>query len=223
MACVWVCLKLAAAAFLLIAITLGYLTHEEGSPSLHQDIEIITNAKDVEEYLLPYRDLIGSDYPGYRGHIYRVLTYALHFLKAEGELVNDEVIRALSAALVFHDIGLWTASRLDYLDPSIDEALSKVNLSQEHMALVRDVILYHHKITPFTGSNEKVVNAARKADWIDATMGLIGKGMPAEHIQKVEKEIPNAGFHDTLKGFGGRLRGWNIPLMVVEMGSIFRW
>ena len=217
------CARTTALVLLALALSIGVLLHESGSPILSQDIEVISTSEEVEKYLTPYRSLIGADYNGYRGHIYRVLTYSLHFLKASEGGIRDEMIDALSAALVFHDIGLWTAGRLDYLDPSIEEAFTKLSLSEEAMNLVRDVILYHHKVTPFSGPNADIVNAARKADWIDATMGLVSKGMPKEHIHKVESEIANAGFHDTLKGFGGRLRGWNVPLMVVEMGSIFRW
>ena len=53
-----------------------------------------------------------------------------------------------------------------------------------------------------------VVNAVRLADHIDATMGLLNKGMPGSHISAVMAAIPEAGFHATLLGFVPRIRGW---------------
>eukprot|EP00954_Amorphochlora_amoebiformis_P010267 802499-Amorphochlora_amoeboformis.AAC.1 len=51
-----------------------------------------------------YPDIIGDDYAGYRGHIYRTLSFSLHFL------ANETHRGAIEAALVYHDIGLWTDS-----------------------------------------------------------------------------------------------------------------
>ena len=34
----------------------------------------------VEELLTRYEKQIGKDYPGYRNHVYRTITYAMHFL-----------------------------------------------------------------------------------------------------------------------------------------------
>jgi len=49
--------------------------------------------------------LIGSDYAGYRGHVYRVLSYSLHYL---GSNIDPTSRNLLELALVYHDIGLWT-------------------------------------------------------------------------------------------------------------------
>jgi hypothetical protein len=43
-------------------------------------IQVETNSERVEEHLEKYRDVIGEDYEGYRGHVYRVLSYSLHYL-----------------------------------------------------------------------------------------------------------------------------------------------
>lgn len=43
-------------------------------------IRIIDESETVETLLAPFREQLGIDYDGYRGHIYRVLTYAMHFL-----------------------------------------------------------------------------------------------------------------------------------------------
>lgn len=67
----------------------------------------------VEELLGRYEKLIGKDFPGYRNHIYRTITYAMHFLENA-----EEYERIVEAAFVYHDIGLWTDRKLAYLEPS---------------------------------------------------------------------------------------------------------
>merc|ERR1712000_44195 len=107
---------------LIAIITVAFLPNSNEGPEL----TLITSSPGVEEELEKYEDLIGEDYYGYRGHIYRVLSYSMYFLN------GDETYRTV-----------------------IEKAL-----------------VYHHKITPFEGPHADIVNAVRKADWIDATQGL---------------------------------------------------
>ena len=44
------------------------------------DITIKTERPRVEELFTPYRTTIGRDFDGYRNHVYRTITYAMHFL-----------------------------------------------------------------------------------------------------------------------------------------------
>lgn len=150
----------------------------------------------------------------YRGHVYRVITYAMHFLE------QDDTHRPLvESALVFHDIGLWTESNLAYLAPSETVALT-VN-SQRSLGLdpelLRAVIHWHHKITPYRGPGAKVVNAVRKADWIDASQGKIRKGLTAEQVNAVERAIPDYGFPNVLqrlaKDIGGNALTGNFRVL----------
>ena len=168
------------------------------------EIQVITHSDHVEELLAPYADAIGKDLEGYRGHIYRVLSYALYFLGGDSPKRQE-----IEAALVYHDIGLWSDRQLAYLEPSIsraheDNAANNWNYDPE---LLRDIIYWHHKLTPYRGLNEDIVNAVRKADWIDATAGLVRQGMPKACIEKVTAAIPSAGFYDTLKRIGPELTG----------------
>ena len=39
----------------------------------------------VEELLSRYESAIGADFPGYRNHVYRTITYAMHFLDGAAE------------------------------------------------------------------------------------------------------------------------------------------
>ena len=72
--------------------------------------------------------------------------------------------------------------------------------------------LIFSQVTPFnenaTMDHITVVNAVRNADHIDASMGLINKGIPSSHISEVMAAIPEAGFHLTLLNFVPRIRGW---------------
>jgi hypothetical protein len=212
----------------LVAIYVYYYqeTNSSSSPHLLNDIEIISNDKTVEKHLNRYREVIGKDYEGYKGHIYRVLTYSLHFLPNLSKKEKERTRKVIAAGLVFHDIGLWTDHTLAYLEPSVQRAEEYFNyksFTKEEFQLIKDIIFWHHKITPFKGENEDIVNAVIKADLIDASNGIITKGMPKSHIKKVTDTIPEAGFHQTLMEFGPRLHGWNVVKIVTDLSSILRW
>ena len=171
---------------------------------LTEDIEVITRSNRVETLLEPFRETIGGDYDGYRGHVYRVLSYAMHFLGRE-----DGARGPIETALVYHDLGLWTDKKIGYLEPSI-ERVQHDNSARSwghDPELLRDIIYWHHKVTPFRGPNADVVNAVRKADWIDATAGVVRAGMPKRNIEKVTNAIPDAGFRNALKRIGPELTG----------------
>jgi len=158
----------------------------------------------VEEIFARYDILIGGDFPGYRNHVYRAITYAMHFL---GNAEEHE--RLVETAFVYHDIGLWTACELAYLEPSEAVAIADnhtygLGLDPD---LLRGAIHWHHKIFPYTGPHREIIEACRKADWIDASKGMLRKGMSRGAIAEVEAEFPNLGFHDSLirlaKDYGG--------------------
>ena len=168
------------------------------------DIMIKLERPLVEELLARYETVIGKDFPGYRNHVYRTITYAMHFL---GNAEEHE--KLVETAFVYHDIGLWTDHELAYLEPSEAVAMAdneKYGLGLDP-SLLREAIHWHHKIFPYIGPCGKVIEACRKADWIDASKGMLRKGMRRELIQKVETAFPNLGFHETLlrlaKDYGG--------------------
>ena len=97
----------------------------------------------VEELFARYETLIGTDFPSYRNHVYRTITYAMHFLGN-----NEECERLVEATFVYHDIGLWTDQALAYLEPSEAVALAdnkKFGLGLDP-DLLRGAIHWHHKI-----------------------------------------------------------------------------
>ncbi|HGS5163072.1 TPA: hypothetical protein ACMDUA_000290 [Vibrio harveyi] len=108
-------------------------------------IEIKRDRPRVELLFAKYKEQLGDDFPGYRNHVYRIITYAMHFLG------NDEQYEPLvETAFVYHDIGLWTDHELAYLEPSEAAALA----DNEHFEwgldpdALRGAIHWHHKISP---------------------------------------------------------------------------
>lgn len=209
--------QVATVAIVATVLWYGWLKPGDASKA---DIEIITSSTTVERYLVPFKEQLGHDYDGYRNHVYRTLSYALHHLGGTHAAKRKQI----EEALVYHDLGLWTDDDLAYLEPSWARAERDLRskLSEEDLQLVRDIIRYHHKFTPFSrGKHADVVDAVRKADWCDSTHGLVSKGMSSDNIAKAFAELPERGFYSILARFGPRLRGYNVPLMGYEIAQIF--
>jgi hypothetical protein len=167
-------------------------------------IEIKLQRSRVDELLARYETQIGNDFLGYRNHVYRNITFAMHLLNQAPE--HEQLVET---AFFYHDIGLWTDHELAYLEPSEAVALAD---NEKHgwgldPELLRNTIHWHHKISPYKGPNQEVIEACRKADWVDFTMGLMRKGIDKAAIAEVRTTFPNEGFHKTLirltKDYGG--------------------
>mmetsp|Transcript_8246 Transcript_8246/g.12009 ORF Transcript_8246/g.12009 Transcript_8246/m.12009 type:complete len:216 (-) Transcript_8246:59-706(-) len=189
-------------------------------PTLMGDITVITNNSVIEKYLPRYQKLLGLDYDGYRNHLYRVLSFSIHFLHGD-QTYRDEI----ATALVYHDIALWTDKTNAYIEPSVARAKLDLGITQPNLSLIEDIIYWHHKITPFKGQHAQVVNAVRKADWVDFSFGVVHYGLSRQHVSKVRNAIPEAGFHDTLTQFtlGNRSHGGNFLKALWEVLHIYRW
>jgi hypothetical protein len=213
----WASLGFKLQVLAVIVATL-YLQFKENPALAKRDIGIVEDIPVVEEHLSKYKSVIGADYDGYRNHIYRVLTYATHFLNDESP--NMDVI---GTALVYHDIGLWTAKTLAYLEPSAELARKECahKYTPEQLDLQESIIVNHHKLWPVRNARE--VEAVRKADWIDASNGFFNKGMPRAHIRQVKDAIPAAGFYKTLADVGPRYHGNNVWKILSEILTIFKW
>ncbi|AKE52044.1 Metal dependent phosphohydrolase [Kangiella geojedonensis] len=136
----------------------------------------------------------------------------MHFLNNEPKFEQ-----LVETAFVYHDIGLWTDHELVYLEPSEAVALAdneKYEWELDADAL-RGAIHWHHKISP-KGPHQQVIEACRKADWIDASKGFLRKGLSKTTIKEVEAAFPNLGFHDTLlrlaKEYGGSMLAGGIKV-----------
>ncbi len=170
------------------------------------EIEIKLERPRVEELFARYEKVIGEDFPGYRNHVYRTVTYAMYFLDHEPRFEP-----LVETAFVYHDIGLWTDHELAYLEPSEALALEdnmKYGWGLDAEAL-RGAIHWHHKIFTYKGPHEQIIEACRKADWVDASKGTLRKGISRAAVKEVEAAFPNLGFHDALlrlaKDYGGSM------------------
>ncbi|MNK78132.1 hypothetical protein D3C87_977510 [compost metagenome] len=102
------------------------------------------------------------------------------------------------------------ALAVDYL-----ETRQRPELIDEVSAL----ILEHHKVRPYRFANATTVEAFRRADLIDVSLGLVRFGLPRAYIKTVQSTFPDHGFHGMLMRQSVRqfLRS---PLRPLPM---FRW
>jgi hypothetical protein len=210
---------------------------------------IYTSHPILDTVLQQHKSQLGDDYESYRNHCLRVLTFATWYLKESSEYqkvleegaVPAHAMNVMALALAYHDIGLWTDGALNYLAPSVsvmnkdmenqlEEEESDGPLppfSDADLETARAIILEHHKFRHWDKPAESVVdsalvNAVRRGDWADATMGFVKSGMPPSHLEAAYKAIPGAGFHKMLARMGGRLSPDSIPGQL-EMLRIFKW
>ncbi|WP_424933057.1 hypothetical protein [Amaricoccus macauensis] len=184
------------------------------------DITIIDHSDQVETILGAYRDAIGNDFRAYRGHVYRTITYAMHFLGGA-----EEHRAMVETALAYHDIGLWTARDLAYLEPSEELALADnkrfgFGLDPETL---RAAIHWHHKVTDFQGKDAVVVNAVRKGDWVDASKGIVRHGLSKAQVARVEDAIDTYGFPAVLQRLAGDLGGNRVAGNLRVLRRVFKW
>jgi hypothetical protein len=104
-----------------------------------------------------------------------------------------------------HKYSMWTAATEEEEEKGKEEQSSDASSSSTISTLV----------------NEAAVNAVRKADWADFTMGVIKNGMPSSYVEKAYTVHPEAGFHYMLMGMGSRLSPSSI-LGQLEVLKIFK-
>ena len=160
----------------------------------------------LEEILAPWKDDIGSDYPGYRNHIYRMV----HFCFALGECGpgwSDDSRRKVIIAGCFHDLGIWSDRTFDYLPPSIVRAHTylKQNALEHWGPEIELLIDNHHRLRAYKDTRYPLVELFRKADLVDVSLGLVTFGLSRRYIGRVKALFPNAGFHWRLVRLVG---GW---------------
>ena len=156
-------------------------------------IELVTQDALIESILDPYRGALGpSLYAGYRSHAYRMVNFARALTPAEPD--RDE---RLAVTAAFHDLPFCLSGNLDYLDPAA--GMADAWLTAHGLTAWRDdirlMISHHHKIRPYHGPSSPLVEATRKADWIDVTFGLLRFGLPRGYVRDVEAAFPLDGFY----------------------------
>ena len=143
----------------------------------------------ITEILSFHKKELGSNFEKYHNHACRVFLFAAKLSEA-----NDEQQKQLAIAAAFHDMGIWSANTMDYLDPSIKLAAEYLTEHKlEHWTeSVSQIIDNHHKLTPF--KNNQLAESFRKADLIDLTFGFIKFGLSYSQISEYNKLFPAKGF-----------------------------
>ena len=154
--------------------------------------DLLTRIPTVDDVLDGRATALGDDVVGYRNHVYRIVNLCVA-IAGRGE------VEKIAVAAVFHDLGIWTDGTFDYLAPSI--ALARQYLAdrarEDWTAEIEGMIANHHKITSTTDP-ESLIEAFRRADWIDVTRGLRRFGMPRPFVARLFATWPSAGFHRRL-------------------------
>ncbi|MXV50602.1 HD domain-containing protein [Pedobacter sp. HMF7647] len=145
----------------------------------------------IEQLMLRFKPLMGTDYVKYRNHIYRVFLNCLLMDK------QDENIEKYAVAAVFHDIGIWTDNTIDYLDPSIKQVEKYLDEScrGDWVEEISRMINWHHKVSRYEGDYSKTVETFRKADWMDVSFGIMAFGVSRKKIRESRINLQNEGFH----------------------------
>ena len=153
------------------------------------------NVPTVESVLHAHASVLGNDFHGYRNHTYRVFNLCVAIQPGDGESLER-----IAVATAFHDLGIWTDGTFDYLAPSVQLARAYVTAIGRG-AWVDDVtqmILQHHKLFPSRGAAGPLVEAFRRADWIDVSRGALRFGVPRSFVRELYSAWPGSGFHRRL-------------------------
>lgn len=165
--------------------------------------EIVTEHPVIDSIFRAHQQALGPTYPGLRNHAYRMLNYVgyLH----SPEMVHDERVAVVCA---FHDLVFGLSGDLDYLGPSADLAQDYLRSTghPEWADEVRAMIENHHKVTPYRGPSAPLVEAIRKADWIDVTFGALRFGIPRPAVREITGALPLDGFYTPQPALGRVLR-----------------
>ena len=156
----------------------------------------------LEEILGTWKNELGSDYEGYKNHVYRMIhfCFALH-------TCTEEERKKIIIAGCFHDLGIWTSSTVDYLPPSIARAKEylKQNNLEQWIPEIELMIDLHHKIRKYQDKRYPLVEVFRRGDLVDFSLGVVKWGLPESYIKSVKDQFPNAGFHKRLAQLA---KGW---------------
>ncbi|MES1947897.1 hypothetical protein C84B14_11122 [Salinisphaera sp. C84B14] len=164
-------------------------------------VEVQADTQHIDGILEPWQATIGRDYEGYRNHVVRMATFCL-MLKP----CSPQAQRRIEIAACFHDIGIWTADTLDYLEPSVPPALSYLDAHglSDWGPEITEMILEHHRVREITHGLTPLVELFRKGDLVDFSKGIVRFGLPRRVVRDVMQTYPNAGFHRMLVKAAGK-------------------
>jgi len=206
-------LKVSGALITFAAVLTGFAYHNNPVISGASKTDFTFYNHTVYEYyphlddeLFPLASLIGKDLGSYRNHCLRVLTFTKYFLPKSTEDELPDAMDLAATATAYLRIGLWTDNSLNYIESSKEQLESALGTSytSEEMNIMREIVLQQHEITDFTGLSSEaansLVNAVRKASWVDATMGIFRFDLPSSLLKTAYDELEPARFHSIVLG-----------------------
>ena len=151
---------------------------------------LLTRIPTVDDVLSNHATVLRDDFFAYRNHVYRIVNLCVAF-------AGRDELEKMAVAGAFHDLGIWTNGTFDYIAPSIALAHDYlvVHAREDWITEIEEMIADHHKITPSTADPDSLVEAFRRADWIDVTRGLRRFGIPRPFVARLFATWPSAGFH----------------------------
>jgi hypothetical protein len=149
----------------------------------------------LDAILQAHATQLGDDFTLYRNHTYRLVNLCVAQSSPDAPQLEK-----IAIAAAFHDLGIWTDGTFDYLQPSVKLASAYLAGAgkAEWVPEITEMILQHHKISPYRSRPEWLVEPFRRADWVDVTRGLVTLGLPRKLIGAVYATWPSAGFHKRL-------------------------
>jgi hypothetical protein len=151
-------------------------------------MDVVTEFALIDEILEPHRDALGDfAFRGYRNHALRMVNFGRY-------LVPDEPARddRLAIMAAFHDLPFFLDGNLDYLGRASDWArdylvgIGRADWDPE----IRLMIFNHHKVRRYRGPSEAMVEAMRKADWIDVSFTGLRFDIPRSFVREVSEAFP---------------------------------
>src|SRR5215204_6482441 len=133
----------------------------------------------VEDILGEHESDLGSDYLGYKNHVYRMI----HFCFAQHDFTDEERDKIIIAGC-FHDIGIWTADTFDYIPPSLEVARGYLNAKGlgDWTPQIESMICEHHKLRRYTG--DPLTETFRRGDLVDFSLGFVKCGLAASYVKE---------------------------------------
>ena len=134
------------------------------------NMKVETQISLLEEILSEWKGLIGSEYEGYRNHVYRMINFCF-ILKP----CSDDEKKKIVIAGAFHDIGIWIDDTINYLPPSVIPMREylKTNNLESWGDEIQLMITEHHKIREYNDEQGALIESFRKADLVDFSLGFL--------------------------------------------------
>lgn len=156
---------------------------------------IVTESKLIDDIMEPHLEALGLWYQGARNHAFRMLNFGRAFVPDEPQ--RDDRLAIMGA---FHDLPVFIDGDLDYLGRAAGWArdyltgIGRADWEPE----MRLMITNHHKVRSYQGPSQAMVEAMRRADWIDVTFTKMRFGLDREFVRDVRAAFP---INEAYKGF----------------------